>query len=267
MGVMSALLRALSRRPGLAQGAACLLMALPALLLAGQAWFGGLGVNPLEQLMRVPARWSLGLLLLALAVAPLRDGAVRWAVWAGAGHGKRLADWNWLVRLRRPIGLACFFYAALHLGVYLGLDLGGSWPELLADLADKPFIALGGLSFCGLLLLAATSTDGWMRRLKRNWKRLHRLIFPCAVLAQLHYMLLSKPGVEGPGWYGAALLCLLGCRCLGWPGRRAGSAEQLDGSAPERPDNHAAGAGASAEPPAPHRPAGLELPPPRKEYS
>ncbi len=157
---------------------ACAIMAAPAAITGYAALQGSLGANPLEILMREPGKWALILLLAALAIAPLRHLLMMLAQrWCGE-YGKRLPDWNWLMRLRRPAGLACFFYATAHLALYLSLDLNFSWREFTGDLRDKPYIVIGWAAFLLLLPLAVTSTDAWMRRLKRNWKRLHLLIYP-----------------------------------------------------------------------------------------
>jgi sulfoxide reductase heme-binding subunit YedZ len=210
-------------------------LVLPALVVGIQAWRGTLGTNPLEVLVREPGHWALVFLLCTLTVTPLRHMGVRVARLLGRPWGRRLADWNALVRLRRPLGLACFAYALIHLLVYAVLDLDLDAGEFINDLRHKPFVIAGLACFTLLLPLAVTSTDAWMRRLKRNWKRLHGLVYPAALIAMLHFVWLSKPGVTRPYGYGAVLAVLLGYRLAirFWPG--AALPPLTDDEAPERP--------------------------------
>ncbi|NRF68469.1 sulfoxide reductase heme-binding subunit YedZ [Aquincola sp. S2] len=189
-------------------------LALPAIVFFARDWAGPAGINPLERLVREPGWWALTFLLATLAITPLRHAGVRVAKWCGTRWGRRLADWNWLVRLRRWLGLASFAYALAHVAVYATLDLGLQWREFVADLRAKPFMVAGLAAFVLLIPLAVTSTDAWMRRLKRNWKRLHWLVYPAGVLAVLHFVWLSKPGVLQPYAYALALGVLLGWRVV-----------------------------------------------------
>src|SRR5207237_6622274 len=143
---------------------------------------------------------------------PLRHALAHGSRRLGLTFGRRLADWNWMIRLRRPMGLASFFYALTHVALYLSLDVGFSGDELMQDLRDKPFILAGLTTFLLLLPLAVTSTDGWMHRLKRGWKRLHALVYPAAALAVVHFFWLSKPGVGDAYTYAIVLTLLLGYR-------------------------------------------------------
>ena len=133
------------------------------------------------------------LLVLSLACTPLN----------------RLLGWRWTVPLRRPLGLWAFFYVTLHLLTFVvvdyGLDAGLIWQAV----AEKRFVLAGFAAFLLLLPLALTSTRGWMRRLGRNWTRLHRLIYLALPLAVLHYVWLVKADRREPLLYGAAVLLLL----------------------------------------------------------
>jgi len=168
-----------------------------------------LGVNPFERLSHFTGTWALNLLLTTLAVTPVRRHAVRLARAARASYGRRFSDWNWLVKLRRTLGLAAFFYAVLHASVYLSLDLGFDFRSLARDLAEKPYIVAGATALAMLAPLAATSTDAMMRRLGRNWRRLHRLIYAVGIVAVLHYLWFSKAGITTPYAYAAVLAVLL----------------------------------------------------------
>jgi methionine sulfoxide reductase heme-binding subunit len=211
------------------------LLALPAVSLMHGAWSGTLGANPLERIERDTGRWAIVCLTLSLAVTPGRKFLARTMTLVRAPLGKRLSDWNPLVRMRRMIGLMAFAYAALHVGAYLELDVGWDWLELLASLREKPYVLAGACAFVMLIPLAATSTDRAIRRLGRHWKRLHRLSYGAAIAAALHFLWMSKPGVLTAYPYVGAIAVLLGYRVLvalqpGFDPRRDGGDE-----VPERP--------------------------------
>lgn len=178
-----------------------LVFVLCLLPLAASLWqaLGGQAVNPVETLTRDSGSWALNLLLLGLAITPLR----------------RLGAPGWLLRLRRMLGLYAFFYAGVHLLIYLWLDQLFDWPAIVHDIIKRPFITVGMAAFALLLPLAITSTDGWLRRLKRRWGQLHRLVYPLAVLAVVHYLWLVKRDLTEPLLYAAVLALLLGLR-LWW---------------------------------------------------
>lgn len=194
--------------------AACVLAALPALALGWALASGELTPNPLESLQRTLGRWALILLLVVLAATPLRHALAMSARRLGSTMGRRLDDWNWMIRLRRPLGIACFLYALAHVAVYLWLDIAFTWSQLALDLREKPYIWAGLAAFVLLLPLALTSTDAWVRRLKGDWKRLHWLVYPAAILAVLHFVWLTKPGIGDPDAYAIVLAVLLGYRVV-----------------------------------------------------
>ncbi len=149
---------------------ALLLLPLVALLYAGLN--GGLGPDPAQAMAQELGQWSLRLLLLVLALNPLiKMGGLR-----------RLGEY------RRMLGLFVFTYAALHLLAYAWLLLELQWQQLGSELLERPYIVPGFLALLALLPLAVTSTRGWQRRLGRNWKRLHRLVYAAALLAMLHLL-------------------------------------------------------------------------------
>lgn len=158
-----------------------------------------LGVNPIEFITRSTGTWTLVFLLLTLSITPLR----------------RLSGWGWLIRLRRMLGLFAYFYACLHFTTYIWLDQFFDWGEIVKDVYKRPFITAGFSAFVLLLPLALTSTDAMMRRLKRNWGRLHQLVYPIALLAVTHYWWLVKKDITQPALYAACLALLLGMR-LWW---------------------------------------------------
>lgn len=178
-----------------------LLFVLCLLPLAASLWqaLSGQAVNPVETLTRDSGSWALNLLLAGLAITPLR----------------RLGAPGWLLRLRRMLGLYAFFYASVHLLIYLWLDQLFDWAAIGHDIIKRPFITVGMAAFALLLPLAITSTDGWLRRLKRRWGQLHRLVYPLAILAVIHYLWLVKRDLTEPLLYAAVLAVLLGRR-LWW---------------------------------------------------
>lgn len=179
------------------KGALALLCLVPFAYLIQGAIFGSLGANPIETITRSLGDWALRLLLLTLAITPIR----------------RLFGWNSVMRLRRMLGLFSFFYATLHLFAYIVLDQFFHWPAIWADILKRPYITIGMLTFTLLVPLAVTSSHGMMRRLGgRRWQRIHRLIYPAAVGAVLHYYWLVKADTREPLVYAAVLLLLLGLR-------------------------------------------------------
>ncbi len=169
---------------------------LPLAILAWQLYAGLLGANPIDEVADSTGEWALRFLLIALTATPL----------------KRLFGWTWTIRIRRMLGLYAFFYASLHLFTYLLLDQFFDWGEIWLDILDRPFITVGMLAFVLLLPLAITSNKSMMRRLGRNWKRLHRLAYIIPALGVLHFWWLVKADVLEPLVYGVVLAVLLGSR-------------------------------------------------------
>jgi len=175
---------------------ACL---LPLSFLAWRAFgLGGsdLGANPVEAVQDTLGQWGLRLLLITLAITPLRD-------WFKA---------NWLIQFRRMLGLFAFTYVSLHFLTWLLLDQGLYWAGILQDISRRPFITIGFAAWILLIPLALTSTHGMMRRLGRRWSRLHRLIYPIVLLGVWHYYWQVKADTREPLLYLAIALVLLGWR-------------------------------------------------------
>ena len=168
----------------------------PAGLLLWQAAQDDLGANPVEALTHGTGDWALRMLLLTLAVTPLR----------------RLTGWGPLLRFRRMLGLFAFFYACLHFLIWLVLDHTLILELILDDLTKRPYVMLGFSALLLLIPLAITSTRGMMRRLGRRWQRLHRLVYPIGVLAAGHYLWLVKADYREPLMYAGVLVLLLGLR-------------------------------------------------------
>jgi sulfoxide reductase heme-binding subunit YedZ len=151
---------------------------LPLLSLSLDAVRYELGADPVAEITHRTGIWTLRLLLITLSVTPLR----------------RLTKLAVLVRFRRLLGLYAFCYACLHLSTYLVLDLRGYWPQIAEDVVKRPFMTVGFIAWLLLVPLALTSTQGMMRRLGRNWQRLHQLIYLIGLLGVLHFMWLVKSG-------------------------------------------------------------------------
>lgn len=199
----------------------------PALWLAGAAAGGALGPDPLARLMSVSGQAASWLLLATLAITPLRRASVWVARRAEARWGRRLSDWNCLVRLRRLLGVSAFAYTSLHLAIFVVLDLGLDPLEFWHDLRERPFVALGLAAWALLLPLAATSTRAAMRALGRRWQKLHTLVYPAALLALLHDALHTKHGHTPPWATGALLVLLLALRLRAWWGGERAPAPEV----------------------------------------
>ena len=156
----------------------------------------GLGANPIEAMMDHLGQWGLRLLLLTLIVTPLAVTLRK----------------PWLMKLRRMIGLFAFSYLSLHFLTWLILDKWLETGAILEDIAERPFITVGFAALVMLIPLAVTSTKGWMRRLGKRWHSLHRLIYPAAVLACVHFWWQVKADISEPLVYSVILAALLGWR-------------------------------------------------------
>jgi sulfoxide reductase heme-binding subunit YedZ len=171
-----------------------------------------LGVDPVRRLLGIAGKTTLNLLLITLAITPLR-------VLTGNAH---------LLRLRRTLGVYAFSYALLHFTVYVGLFQSLQWSEIVKDLYKRWYIVLGFAALVLLIPLAVTSTNAMMRRLKRRWARLHKLIYLIAFLGVCHYWIQTKKDLSQPRLYAALLAVLLGFRLWRyWRSHRSARLPQL----------------------------------------
>jgi sulfoxide reductase heme-binding subunit YedZ len=154
--------------------------------------------DPAFEIVHVLGRTGLNLLLITLAVTPLRV----------------LTGFNLLVRFRRLLGLFAFFYLGLHLAAFITFDLQFNWGLIVSEIALRPYLTLGMLALLLLIPLAVTSTRGWQRRLGRRWSRLHRLIYPIAILGVWHFWWQVKADISDPVLYAGILAVLLGFRVV-----------------------------------------------------
>jgi methionine sulfoxide reductase heme-binding subunit len=174
------------------------LLFAPALWLAWRLAAGQLGPRPINEIIHQTGLWTIRLLLITLAVTPLRQ----------------LLRWPQLVTVRRMIGVAAFAYGAAHLTAFAAdkaFDLG----VVATEIATRFYLTIGAFALVGLAALAATSTDRMVRRLGgRNWRRLHRLVYAIGILAAVHFFLQSKLNVAEPIVMAGLLVWLLGYRLL-----------------------------------------------------
>ena len=172
---------------------------LALLPLARLVWLGfndNLGANPVEFVEHSTGTWALVFLLTTLSMTPIR----------------LLTGQVWQIQLRRVLGLFMFFYACLHITTYVWLDFAFIWEDIIKDIVKHPRILVGFAAFILTIPLAATSNSYMIKRLKTNWKKLHKSVYLIAILVVLHYLLLVKKDVTEPLYYAAVLIFLLGIR-------------------------------------------------------
>jgi sulfoxide reductase heme-binding subunit YedZ len=154
-------------------------LCLPALDLAWRWYTDDLGARPVTLATHITGDWTVIFLLSSLALTPARA----------------VVDWMPLVQIRRRIGVAAALYAGLHFLIYVA-DQKWNLVVVALEIAKRFYLTIGFTALLMLAALAITSTNGWQRRLKRNWKRLHWLVYPAAVLAILHFFIQSKANVS-----------------------------------------------------------------------
>jgi sulfoxide reductase heme-binding subunit YedZ len=185
---------------------------LPLVWLALAVFTNNLGGEPVEAIIHFLGKGALHLLLLSLCVSPLARGLK-----AGA-----------LMRLRRPLGLWAFAYANLHFSVWLSLDLQFAWQTIGEEIVKRQYLLVGFVTWLILTALAVTSIPRILRRMGKNWKKLHNWIYLAALLAPIHYLWSVKSGLLEPLLYLAAAVGLVALRykTLTKPWRKRGSRSQ-----------------------------------------
>lgn len=177
---------------------AFVLVVLPALILGYEAFTHQLGSKPWTRAVHDTGTWSLRILLVTLAVSPLR----------------RLLDWGKLIGIRRMLGLSALAYAAAHLLLYC-VDLAFDWGLIVSEIVKRFYLTVGIVALAGLVALGVTSTDGMIRRMgARNWQRLHNLVYAITALGLLHFALQSKIDVTLPALLNGLFVLLLVYRGL-----------------------------------------------------
>jgi len=177
-----------------------LLSLAPFLLLANNTLQDQLGANPIETLHFILGDWALRFLCISLSLTPLK---------------KRLQQ-SWPIRFRRMMGLFTYFYASMHLLVYIALDLSFSWINFIDEVPQSPYILVGLLTFILLTPLALTSTKAMQKRLGKHWRQLHKLVYIAAISAVIHYLWLVKSDLSEPLFYTAVISGLLGARLISY---------------------------------------------------
>jgi sulfoxide reductase heme-binding subunit YedZ len=175
-----------------------ILSLMPFALLVYGAINDRLGANPIEALHFGFGDWALRFLCIGLALTP----------------SKTLTGLIWPMRFRRMMGLFTFFYASLHLLVFIALDLSFSWEAFKDEVPKSPYILMGLLTFLLLLPMAVTSTKKMQKRLGRNWLMLHRLVYVAGLTALVHFFWLVKSDYTEPLIYAAVIGVLLGIRII-----------------------------------------------------
>jgi len=198
--------RAAQRTATIVRALALAVLLLPVAILARDWSDGLLDARPWDYLTHESGRWALWFLLLALAITPLRQ----------------IGRWPKLALTRRRIGVGAACYAGFHLFCFLA-EQGFSLGLTASEIVLRVYLAIGFSAFLILLALALTSTDGAIRWMGgRGWQALHRLVYPAAALAVLHFFLQSKAGGTEPALRGGLLLWLLAWRALHWAASRSG---------------------------------------------
>jgi sulfoxide reductase heme-binding subunit YedZ len=170
---------------------------IPLGLLGYDALQGQLGANPVEFFLRTTGVLTLLFVLITLAVTPLR----KWL------------NWNEAIKYRRMLGLYAFFYGCIHMSTYAVFDRELSLSGTVADVIQRPFIAIGMAAFLAMVPLAVTSTNAMVKRLGgKRWQRLHRLVYLTGILGVIHFWMIVKSDIFYPVIFGVVLFALLGYR-------------------------------------------------------
>ena len=181
---------------------------VPLALLISDTVLGHLGVDPVRDIEHRLGRTAIYFLIATLTVTPLL----------------RLTRLN-LMRFRQALGLICFTYLACHLAAWIAFDMGFLWAQIVKDVIKRPYLIFGMLAFVMLLALAVTSNRWSIRRRGARWRQLHRLIYPAAILAAVHWLWALKVWESWPLMILSVILTLLSLRLLGnarfWPLRAA----------------------------------------------
>ena len=156
-------------------------------------WQRDLGANPILEITHRTGNTAITLLLLSLAITPLRQ----------------LLKWPQVNKLRRPLGLYAGFYALIHFLIFIWLDYGYQWKLILSYFLTNKFILLGFITGLILLTLSITSLNIFLKKMGKRWKQLHKLVYAAGILSALHFILAVKPGVLRPWPYVIIMAILL----------------------------------------------------------
>ena len=171
---------------------------MPFIWLLLKVFQNDLGPDPAQALSIETGEWTLRFLLLTLAITPFRQIF-------------RMVE---IAKLRRMIGLFAFFYASIHFLSWMAFILGFRWLAIAEELVERPYITVGFLAYVILFLLGVTSTNSMVRRLGKNWKRLHKFVYAASILAIVHLLWILRTDVTEAVIYGVLLVILLGYRII-----------------------------------------------------
>jgi sulfoxide reductase heme-binding subunit YedZ len=170
---------------------------VPAAWVAVALGMGWLGARPLNEAIHQIGLWTIRFIFIALAITPLRA----------------ILQWQRLILVRRMVGVAAFAYACAHLSLYM-VDQAFDLAKIATEIAVRIYLTIGFTAVLGLTALAATSTDGMVRRLGRRWQQLHRVVYAIAALAVIHFWMQSKLEIWEPTIMAGVLVWLFGYRLL-----------------------------------------------------
>lgn len=169
---------------------------VPLALLILRVVRNDLGPDPVEELAIETGEWTIRFLILTLALTPLR----------------RISDQIEFVRQRRMLGLFTLFYATVHFMVWLSFLLGFRWSDIIEEIIERPYITVGFSAYLILIALGITSPRAMVRKLGKNWKRLHRLVYLASILAVIHLLWILRLDIGPAVFYGSLVALLLGYR-------------------------------------------------------
>ena len=170
-----------------------LLSLIPFLIIIYKIFFNQLGPEPVKEITHHTGEWTLIFIIITLAMSPL----------------KKITKLNIWISFRRMLGLFVFFYATIHLMTYVVIDYRFDWQQIYDDVLKKKYVFIGFSAWLLLIPLAATSSQKMTKLLKKNWKKLHRLIYLIAIFGALHYIWLSKTIFFKPLIFAVIIIVLL----------------------------------------------------------
>jgi sulfoxide reductase heme-binding subunit YedZ len=188
--------------------------AVPAALLAWDAWHHQLGANPVNDAILTTGMLALIFLVLTMLVTPLR----------------MVSGLNWIIFSRRTLGLYAFFYASLHFLIFFSLDRGFSVSGTLSEMIKRKYLMVGATGLLVMVPLAITSTNAMIKRLGgKRWRALHRLAYVAAIAGVIHFYMQVKADVRRPLVFAAILAILLGYRVVTyWQKQKTVTATKLN---------------------------------------
>ena len=178
---------------------------VPFAILLLRIYGNDLGPDPAQELSIETGEWTLRLLLITLAITPLRQITNRVS----------------FIRYRRMLGLFALFYASVHFLSWMIFLLGFRFFAIMEELVERPYITVGFSAYLILLVLGITTPKAMVRKLGKNWKRLHRLVYVAAILGTIHLLWILRSNIGEAVLYGSILVVLLGYRLVRYSQRRS----------------------------------------------